>query len=269
MLDVRGVRYRVLTAGSGFPVLLLHGFTGSAGVWRPVMENNAQFLWIAPDLLGHGQTDAPMQASRYTIDQQIADLMDIVRQLGFAAFACLGYSMGGRVALGLSLHYSQHVKAIVLESSSPGLASEEERQTRIARDEELANRIEAIGVKSFVREWERIPLFATQSRLTEATLQQQRDIRLQQIPRGLANSLRGMGTGVQPSYWLGISEMQVPVLLVTGEEDNKFSKIAERMTAIMQSSEHISIRDAGHTVHLEQPSLFWNAVFTFLRSRCR
>src|SRR6056297_3634775 len=99
MLQIRGVRYRILLGGSenGFPVLLLHGFTGSSESWHKAMTSDEEFQWIAPDLLGHGDTASPRDWTRYTMHQQVDDLFEIMKVLGFHQFACLGYSMGGRV----------------------------------------------------------------------------------------------------------------------------------------------------------------------------
>ena len=70
--------------------------------------------------------------------------------------------MGGRLALALALRIPQRVRRLVLVSASPGLADAGERAARRAADEALADRIEAIGVEAFAREWAAQPLFAGQ-----------------------------------------------------------------------------------------------------------
>ena len=87
--------------------------------------------------------------------------------------------------------------------------------------------------------------------------------RLQNNATGLAQSLRGVGTGVQPSLYAQLPALHMPVLLIAGELDTKFTSIAIRMAhALPQSQLHI-IPAAGHTVHLEQPQLFTSLVGDF------
>ena len=107
--------------------------------------------------------------------------------------------MGGRLALYIAVRQSSVVRSLTLVSATAGLANTAKRQARRAADEALAARIERDGVASFVAEWERNPLFAGLAGLPEeawATLHEQR---LSNSPLGLANSLRGMGAGAQPS----------------------------------------------------------------------
>src|SRR5205085_1446641 len=120
----------------------------------------------------------------------------------------LGYSMGGRMALYTALGAS--FRGLILESASPGLATEEERAERRASDEALAARIERDGIESFVDEWERQPLFASQSALPDETHQALRLERVRNTPLGLANSLRGAGSGTQPSLHDALSSLATP-----------------------------------------------------------
>ncbi|MBW9235280.1 alpha/beta fold hydrolase, partial [Leptospira santarosai] len=113
----------------------------------------------------------------------------------------VGYSMGGRVALAYALTYPEYVRKLVLESASPGIDIEADRLARIAADNQLAMRLESEGLSSFIDFWQDIPLFQSQKKLDEIKLQSIREERMQQTAAGLGNSLKGMGTGRQPSYW--------------------------------------------------------------------
>ena len=70
--------------------------------------------------------------------------------------------------------------------------------------------------------WENIPLFETQKRLAQNVQEAVRKERLANNSKGLANSLRGMGTGAQPSWWNELQNFKMPVLLMNGEYDEKF-----------------------------------------------
>lgn len=262
---INGVRYNVHIEGNGQPVVLLHGFTGSAMNWEPFFALfKDQFKVIAIDLLGHGKTESPRDASRYTMEETVEDLAELFSRLRIEKAILLGYSMGGRVALSFASTYPEQVEAMILESSSPGLQQEEERQQRRKNDAALAQFIEDQGIESFVQRWEDISLFESQKSLPENRKHEIRKQRLTNSSIGLANSLRGMGTGSQPSWWDELHNLDFPILLLVGDKDLKFCKIAEKMHETLPQSKKIKINDAGHTIHVEQPQIFGKIVLDFV-----
>jgi 2-succinyl-6-hydroxy-2,4-cyclohexadiene-1-carboxylate synthase len=251
-------------SGAGRPLLLLHGFTGSAATWAEVVARLAPHCHtIAVDLIGHGMADAPADAARYRMERCVADLLALLDALGIAQTDVLGYSMGGRVALQLATAAPARVGALVLESSSPGLADPAERQARIAADEALADSIERDGLAAFVAGWERLPLFASQAALPSDIRARQHAQRMRNNSLGLANSLRGMGAGRQSSLWDRLSQLRTPALLIAGELDQKYCAIAEQMTQALPNARKVVVPNAGHTVHLEQPGIYATAVLEF------
>lgn len=264
---VNGVVYKGLAWRLGErPLLMLHGFTGSGKNWEPLAQNLSGVYCIAPDLLGHGRTEAPQDPDRYKMEQAAVDLVDLLDMLGLASVDLLGYSMGGRLALYVALTYPERVRRLILESSSPGLAGEDERIGREQRDNALAERIEREGIPAFVDFWESLGLWESQKQLVPEKRAGLREQRLENRPLGLANSLRGMGTGVQPNLWPRLAELKMSVLLLTGEHDGKFIGIAQEMMAQLPDARHQIVPDAGHTVHFEQSEAWCTAVSDFLVS---
>ena len=260
-----GIEQRGETRNSNQTLVLLHGFTGSAAGWGQQMDILADYglRIIAIDLLGHGQSDAPEDAKRYSIEYCQKDILAALQTLGVhkGQAIILGYSMGGRIALYTAL--SGFFRALILESASPGLEDPAEREERRASDEALAASIEREGVPAFIERWEHLPLFASQRTLPFECREALHRQRLQNNATGLAQSLRGVGTGVQPSLYARLPTLHIPVLLIAGELDTKFTTIAKHMAqALPQSQLHI-IPVAGHTVHLEQPQLFTSLVGDF------
>lgn len=215
-VTVNDVTYYVDKRGSGEPILFLHGFTGDHSTWRKIGTHfEKEFQVISVDIIGHGATEIPSDPTRYDIKKVAADLASILKEMNIDHIHLIGYSMGGRLALTFALLYPCKVKTLILESSSPGLKTAKERSDRVKRDQMLAKKILTEGITSFVDYWEKIPLFSTQQHLPSAKKQQLRTQRLQQSELGLANSLRGMGTGKQPSWWDNLHELNIPVLLLT------------------------------------------------------
>lgn len=265
---IDGLDYGYLDRGRGPTVVLLHGFTGSAQSWEGLTERLVAAGWrvIAPDLPGHGATRGSQDPERFRIERVAADVIALCSALDSGPIALLGYSMGGRLALYTALAYPQQVRALILESASPGLADADERAARRAADEALAERIERDGIEAFVDHWENLPLFASLKRLRAETRSRLRAERLRRDPGGLAASLRGMGTGAQPALWSHLSELTIPMLIIAGAEDAKYADIARHMGAAIATAEVAIIPEAGHVVHLEQPDPFYAVIGRFLAS---
>lgn len=266
-VTVDGLDFWAEVEGSGPPVVLLHGFTGSRTTWFDLVAVAAkEFTTIAIDHIGHGRTASPATVERYRMDRAVDDLVEVVRTLGHERAAWVGYSLGGRTALNVTCRHPEAVSALVTEGASAGLETEAERAARIEADERLAQMIEQDGLETFVDHWESISLWDSQqqtlSAAQRAALRQQR---LAQRAVGMANSLRGMGTGSQS--WLGdqLGQVSVPVLLTAGRLDTKYVQLAEEMAAVIPDSRVRIIEGGGHAAHLEQPRAFNSVVMEFLR----
>jgi 2-succinyl-6-hydroxy-2,4-cyclohexadiene-1-carboxylate synthase len=247
-----GVRLHVERRGTGPPLLVLHGFTGSARAMQVLTDRLVErFTVIAPDLVGHGLSDAPADVRQYSIEAAADHVVDVVGHSG--PVGLVGYSMGGRLGLWLCATRPDLISGALLIGASPGVAGEEDRARRRRADEALADSIESGGVASFVAEWEALPMWASQRSLPTPLRAAQRAVRLANTPIGLANSLRGMGSGAQPSLWDHLPSVQVPTCLVVGAEDPAFAAVARRMAESMPAACVEEVAGAGHAAHLECP----------------
>lgn len=268
MVASPGITYHYTETGSGAPLVLLHGFTGSSASWDEIVPCLAQrSRVIGIDLPGHGRTPAPRDPARGALSRVAADIAALLRDLGAAPAHLLGYSMGARLALGIAVLHPDVVRSLILESGSPGLATEAERVARRAQDEALAARIEQHGIEAFVNEWEQLPLWASQRQLSPDARQRLRAQRLRNTPSGLAASLRSMGAGAQPSFWDDLPRLTIPTLAITGALDEKFTAIARDMCARCPAMTHQIIEGTGHAPHLERPAEFVERVVAFIFAR--
>lgn len=266
--EMNGLALHTVLFGAGRPLLLLHGFTGSAATWAGLAAQLApQRQCIALDLIGHGKSGAPADPARYTMEHAVQDIAGLLDVLGISRVDLLGYSLGGRLALQFAVAAPGRVRALILESASPGLASPAERAARIAADDALAEVIERDGIEAFVAHWEALPLWASQAELPAELRARQRTQRLANRPQGLANSLRGMGTGRQRALWDMLPTLTIPTLLLAGALDAKFSAIAQQMAATLPRADLAIIAAAGHAIHLEQPEIFGQRVAVFLEQQ--
>ncbi|HLL79760.1 MAG TPA: 2-succinyl-6-hydroxy-2,4-cyclohexadiene-1-carboxylate synthase [Ktedonobacteraceae bacterium] len=267
LVDDMRLGYEERGENGGSTLVLLHGFTGSAAGWGSHLDALAAYgtRVIAFDLPGHGRSDAPIETRLYSFDACQHLVLDALRELGVGQgeATLLGYSMGGRIALYLAL--SGYFSALVLESASPGLQDPVEREQRRASDEALATSIERDGVRAFVERWEKLPLFASQEKLPLETREALRRQRLKNRASGLAQSLRGAGTGIQPPLHDRLPSLHLPVLLLAGELDAKFSASARSMAGALPQAQLCIVPGAGHTIHLERPGEFDMLVGAFIQ----
>ena len=266
LLVVDGLRWHVTVRGRGATVLLLHGFTGRGTSWgRHATALAARFRVVTPDLPGHGRTATPTDPSRASVERTADDLATIVARRGFAPVHVVGYSLGARIALRLAVVRPELVRRLVLESPSAGFASEHERFERRQLDEARAARLEQHGIRAFVDEWEREPIFAGQAeRLARATGAGLRAVRLANRPRGLAASLRGAGQGSMEPLFDRLREVRCPTLVIAGVEDPIGCRRADSIAAGIANARLALVAGAGHAPHLERPTAFRRIVSSFL-----
>jgi 2-succinyl-6-hydroxy-2,4-cyclohexadiene-1-carboxylate synthase len=225
-------------------VVFLHGFTNTGASWDPVIAALPQrYRALAPDLRGHGSATG---AQPVALAGVIADLAAAAPQ----RFTLVGYSMGGRLALHTALALPERVARLVLIGASPGLADPDARQARRRADEALADELQGMTMQAFAARWAQTPVLAGAA--ADVAARAQRD-RLRNTPEGLARALRGLGTGALASLWERLGELGMPVELVAGERDEKFSALAREMATRIGQARVTIIPGAGHAAHLEAP----------------
>lgn len=262
-----GRRLRIEERGHGDVTLLLHGFMGSAAAWgeRVLAALACTRHVVAVDLPGHGGSDRSTEPERYVLEEVVQDVVDLLGALDVDAATWIGYSMGGRLALGAAALHPDRVRALVLESASPGLADADARAGRRRDDETLALKLETEGMEAFAAWWAQRPLFRRAAEpVGDGTPERLRTIQTRNDPAALAACLRGGGSGVQPSLWDHLDRLNHPTLLITGREDPKFTSIAAAMAERLPAARHIVVPNAGHRVHVDQPDAWLRAVRAFL-----
>lgn len=244
-------------------ILFLHGFMGDSNEFNQVISLlSDQFCYLSVDLPGHGRTRVMGGEECYTMSTTAHALIHLLDQLNVQNCFLVGYSMGGRLALYLTLHFSQRFSRIVLESTSPGLKTQGDRLERIQRDFELANKLEESNFSTFLANWYSQPLFASLKKHPDFYFLKQS--RLQNNQFELAKSLRNLGTGCQPSLWEKLQNNKNYLLLLVGEYDTKFITINSEMIRLCPFAQLEMVSNCGHNIHFEDPKTFVENVQSFL-----
>jgi 2-succinyl-6-hydroxy-2,4-cyclohexadiene-1-carboxylate synthase len=225
-------------------LVFLHGFTQTHHHWHRCAGQIDRTLGDDPtlvfvDLPGHGLSSA----DRLSIEQAAPELVTLA---GTGTY--IGYSMGARHALAAACAGAPEIERLVVIGGTAGLADPGARQIRVADDESKARRLEAIGVKAFVEEWLAEPMFAGLA----VTVDDRRH-RLRNTVDGLAASLRLAGTGAQSPLWDVLASIEIPVLVLAGAMDAKFTELGRRMAGAIPAATFASIPNAGHAAHAEAP----------------
>lgn len=240
------------------PIVFLHGFMGNAADWTAVVSLlSPTHYCVSIDLPGHGgslnmrgEDDAAMP---YSLDAAADGVVAIMREEAVMSPVVVGYSMGGRVALHLAVRYPKICSGLVIMSATPGIADSEAREDRRKADRQLARELESEGLDRFLQRWYRQSLFSTIAR-SPGTLQALIRRRSQNRPTELAKALTGMGVGEQRPLWAALPGLNIPVLLLAGQEDAKYVDIVRAMGTSLPDSRVEILPGCGHAVHLEDPS---------------
>jgi pimeloyl-ACP methyl ester carboxylesterase len=115
-IHARGTRVRLVEAGAGHPLLLVHGYLSSHLTWAEVMgELSSSFRVIAPDLPGFGESEKPAPSRyAYGFDTFADTLADVVAALGLSRVSVCGHGLGGSIALTLAANHPDLVDRLVL-----------------------------------------------------------------------------------------------------------------------------------------------------------
>lgn len=237
---------------------LLHGFTGSPESYsRVVRRLGVERRALIPALTGHGGDWRGRAACSF--EGEVTRLLDLHSDGERPRLLC-GYSLGARVALGLLSRAPELFDGALLIGLHPGLASPSAREERRALDARRARLLRERGLAAFITEWEALPLFASQRTLSPDLLDEQRGQRLAHDPEGLARSLEVLGLAEMPDYRQAMASLEVPITIMTGSLDPKFSEMATEL-----ADQNVQIRGqrvdgVGHNVLLEAPSIVANAL---------
>ncbi len=226
-------------------LVLLHGFTNTGASWdRVVAALPQRYRPLAPDIRGHGSAS---EVRPVTLTGVVSD----VSAIATGEFELVGYSMGGRLALHVALALPGRVRRAVLIGASPGIADPAARAERRADDARLADEVQEMTIEAFAQRWAQTAVLADQSPAVQEAVHADR---LRNTPSGLAEALRGLGTGSLPSLWERLGDITAPVELVVGERDAKFQAIAAEMAVALPRARVHVVAGAGHAAHLEAPA---------------
>jgi pimeloyl-ACP methyl ester carboxylesterase len=269
ILHGRRVIYRI--AGSGPPVVLIHGMLNSSSHWQAVAQSLARdHTVIAPDLIGHGDSAAPR--GDYSLGAHAASIRDLLAAIGVERASIVGHSLGGGVAMQFFYQFPQRVQRLALISSG-GLGREVSPMLRTAALPGMSSLLSLTIHPRLLG-----ALRGSGTRLRERGIGA--GVYLQAIARALRplensdardaflHTLRAVidthGQRVSATDRLGLLET-IPTLIVWGERDRTIPiEHGRRAHAAIPNSAFKAIPGAAHFPHLEEPQALSELLHAFL-----
>lgn len=233
-------------------VVFLHGFMGAGSDWLPIAEKLPEYHCICVDLPGHG-TSPCIRAYQNGFAVTHQQLVETLKHHGITRYSLIGYSLGGRIA---AYHAAQHPKGLhnlILESANPGLGDDDACKARKLNDHRWAERLRHEPLPQVLADWYRQPVFAHYS---AAQIAHQIDEKSQRDAVAMADMLEATGLGRQPNLLESLPLTTLPVTLIHGAEDAKFTSVSKRWEQAWPRVKRYAIEEAGHNAHVEQSAEF-------------
>ena len=256
---IRGIEIGYDEAGSGTPVVLLHGFPFNRSMWSEQIEVlTSRHHVLAPDLRGHGETTVTTEPA--TMEEMAHDVAALMEKLEIRRAAVCGLSMGGYVAMALYRMFPLRARALILADTRAGADTEEAKANREAQAEKALQQGMA-GIADAM-----LPKLLSPKTVARnpAVVARVREMILKTSPEGAAAALRGMAQRRDQTGFL--SRVICPALIAVGRED-MITPLpeAQLMHREIGGSRLEVIEDAGHVSNIEQPESFNRALTKFLR----
>lgn len=246
-LNRNGVNIYYEVHGSGPVILLTHGYSATAQMWKgqiePLTKKHTLVTW---DMRGHGQSDYPADQSAYSEEATVGDMAAILDAVGAKKAIVGGLSLGGYMSLAFYRVHPERVNALLIIDTGPGFKKDDAREVWNKRASETGDRYDKEG------------LAVLKSGSAE------RAYAVHRSADGLARAARGMLAQKNSAVIESLPNIKVPSIVIVGSNDTPFLAASDYMAAKIPGCKKAVIPDAGHAANIDQPKAFNEAVLGFI-----
>ncbi len=260
-----GVRLFCEDSGAGRPIVFVHEFSGDYRSWEPQVRYFARrYRCITFNARGYPPSDVPDALEKYSQDRAVDDIRDVMDRLGIDKAHVVGLSMGGFAALHFGIRFAQRALSIVV--GGVGFGAEPDKTEQFRREVELvAKRFEDEGAAKFA------PVYGSGPGREQYEIKDPRGCKefLTQLGEhssiGSALTLRGVQARRPSPFDLvpQLERMTVPTLIIYGDEDRPCLGTGVLLKRTIPSAGLMVFPKTGHTINLEEPGLFNQALQDF------
>jgi len=263
---VKGVNLFYEETGQGLPLIFVHEFAGDYASWHlQVRFFSRRYRTIVYNARGYPPSDVPEDPRAYSQDQAVDDIVGVLDHLRIDRAHVVGLSMGGYASLHFGLRYPQRALSITVAGAGYGSVAAEREKFRKDSDE-VARRFEADGMVKVADFYTKGPTRVQFMDKDPRGWKEFYDQFAAQSAKGHALTMRGVQMSRPSVYELeaGLEKLEVPTLIVTGDEDDPCLEPALFMKRKIRSSALVVLPKSGHTINLEEPEAFNRTLLDFL-----
>jgi pimeloyl-ACP methyl ester carboxylesterase len=261
-----GVRLYYEETGSGTPLLFIHEFAGDHRSWEPQVRRFCRlYRCITYDARGYPPSDVPTEPERYSQERAVADAIAVLDHLGIERAHLVGLSMGGFCTLHLGLRHPERTLSLVVAGCGYG-AEPDRREAWLEETEATARAFETEGSAATAERYLLGPARVQLQVKAPRTWEESKRWLAEHPAIGSALTLRGVQMRRPSLYDLRdeLGRLQVPTLIVTGDEDEGCLDVNLMLKRTISSSALAVLPRTGHACNLEEPELFNQLVGNFI-----
>ena len=261
-----GVELHYETTGAGPAILFIHEFAGDLESWEPQIRFfSPRYRCITFNARGYPPSEVPVDPNAYSQQIAVNDAIAVLDAAGAEDARVVGLSMGGFCALHLALQCSDRVRCVVVASCGYG-AHPDARSGFRAEADAIADAFEREGAAS-VAAWYAEGPARVQLQNKDFGAWSVFARRLgEHSAIGAAHTMRGVQRERPSLYDMTdrLAGLAVPTLIVVGDEDEGCLEPAIMLKRTIRTAGLLVLPQTGHTVNLEEPDVFNDAVTRFL-----
>ena len=264
LAPINGVEIYYEEHGQGTPVLFCHEFAGDYRSWAPQVRFFARrYRTITFSARGYHPSSVPTDDASYSEEQHVEDTYGLIRFLGIEKAHVVGLSMGGNVTLKLGLAHPEVCLSLVVAGAGFGSTNPEEFR---ANSRETAALLERVGMQEFAETYGRGPSrLRFEQKDPHGFLEMLTQLK-EHSTVGSALTMRNVQGKRRTVYDVAdqLPRLDVPTLVISGDEDELALDASLLMKRKIPNSGLLIVPKTGHTVNLEEPALFNQAVLDFI-----
>lgn len=260
-----GTRLHFEEAGAGTPIVFVHEFGGDHRSWEPQLRCFARrHRCVSFAARGYPPSDVPRSVEAYSQRRAVEDIVAVMDAAGIDRAHVVGLSMGGFAVLHFGLDHAERARSIVVAGAGYGAEKQFEAYFREVSNE-VARQFETQGSETFAKTYSlgasRVQF---QNKDPRGWAEFARQLQ-EHSPRGQALTMRGVQMK-RPSLWEltdGMKKIDVPTLIVTGDEDDPCLEPGLLMKRSIAAAGLAVLPHSGHTINIEEPEAFNRALLEF------
>ncbi len=265
-VKIDGVNIYYEDEGQGHPIVFIHGFSSNLNSWDEQMPDLLEkYRVVRYDCRGHGRSESPAEPSGYSQEILVGETLGLLDALGIEKTYLCGLSMGGNVALHMGINHPHRVEAVISACTGSGSSQEDGFIDQFKIYTDILDKGE---IERFADMHMSGPSYTRLVELRPDLKDSKRKALMENNAVGLANTIRGVQMKRPPIMSLEdkLKKLEVPVLVIVGDEDMPCIEPADFMHQHIPRSRLVVLPRTGHILNMERPADFNREVMDFLNS---